>query len=126
VRVDDLRPNVTRAGWARNGFVRLRPHRDDGPRARQFDGERGAHAGLALHPDGAAVRLHDLTNDPKAQPESAVISVGLSSMEAFENARLLVGSNADAVITNAKAHFALVHAVDCDENRLVRPKLERV
>src|SRR5262249_55526580 len=75
--------------------------------------------------DFAAHELHQLARDPQPEPEAAVVALRRRALELVEDALLLLGSDADAVIDDA--HFgALAVAADRDLDRLTLPILDGV
>ena len=70
-----------------------RAHRQSG-RSREEDVEGGAFAGLALDGDGAPMFLDDAPGDGQAQAGA----VGFGGEERLEQARHILGRNADAVV----------------------------
>src|SRR6185295_14991539 len=66
--------------------------------AREHHGELGALLRLALDLDLAVHRRHDLLHDPQPQPEAAEMARRGRPFEALEDARLVGGRDADAVV----------------------------
>src|SRR5690242_12398983 len=64
---------------------------------RQLDGEARALAERAVDLDRAARLLHHARDDPQAEPEPAELARRGRPLEALEDARLVLGIDADAV-----------------------------
>src|SRR6478752_2858703 len=77
--------------------------------ARDGDDERGPLAALALDVDGAVVRDDDLARDVQAEPEPAVVERD-GALEALEDAPLIGGVDADAVIADGQERGVVVAA----------------
>ena len=69
---------------------------------RQQHGERGAFSGSALHPDGSAMSIDDLLNDPEADAKAAVVAIGDRPLKWAEYSRLIFGLDAHAFISNSQ------------------------
>src|SRR5690606_1618807 len=89
------------------------------------DLEGGALAQRALHANGAAVGLDDLPRDPQAQAEAAVVAGGDGALETAEDAFLVRGGDADAVVLDDDVGgFAILE--DLDDDRLALAVLDGV
>ena len=89
--------DAERAG-AHGGYVEAeagqRQHGRESGRGREEDLEGGAFVGLALDGDGAAMLLDDAPGDEQAQAGA----VGFGGEERLEQARHVLGRDADAVV----------------------------
>jgi len=65
-------------------------------------GEGGTLSGLTFDADVAAERLDDLLDDPQAETEAAVVALGDGALEALEDTGLVLGGDADAVISHGE------------------------
>src|SRR5262249_18313582 len=74
--------------------------------------EARALRGRALDLDRATVLFDDLPRDPQAEPETADVPVDGGALEALEDARLIAGGDADAVVADDEdgASAAAKHA----------------
>ena len=79
-------------------------HRRSGADARrgrgamETDEERGSPAGLAFHPEPAAVRLDDLAADRQARTRALELLPGVQPPEELEDRRVELGIDADPVV----------------------------
>src|SRR5262249_44086152 len=85
--------------------------------------------GLALRRDLTAHRLDDLTDDPEAQPEAAVVTRRDGPLEAIEDAREILAGDADAAVANREPDLGVVARIgrpDFDRDRPALPVLHGV
>src|SRR5438477_7103436 len=92
---------------------------------RQVDGEGGARAGYAVDLNRSPVRFHDPPGDVEAQPEPAVMAAGDSALESVEDARQVLGRDADPVVAHRELKPGRV-APERDVDRLSAAELDGV
>src|SRR6185312_17069438 len=92
---------------------------------RQRHDEGRAVPGRAVHAHAAAHELDELARDPQAEPEAAVVALRRGALELAEDALLLLGRHADAVIDYADLGAPVV-AAELDLDRLALPVLDGV
>src|SRR5438309_47242 len=94
-------------------------------REREVHHERRALARNAAHSDGAPERLHDLPDDPEAQPEPAEVLARDGALEALEDPALVLGRDPDSGVAHLVANASVVRR-HRESDRLAASELEGV
>ena len=87
--------------------------------------ECAAHTSRAVDPDSSIVLLDDTARDVQAQAhagEPPIVDVA-RTMKAFENHRLILGGNADALVAHAEACLPVLPPEIDNHRRLLRAVL---
>ena len=88
--------------------MRVAGVRGSGVRAGDGEDQPAATAGIALDPDGAAVTLHDLLHDRKADAGARVDVAGVQSFQPAEHPLPVFEGDPDAVVGDGEPPPAVV------------------